>query len=97
MTARTPLEQSIIQDIEQAVMSGDFEATTKMIKSVRPTEPTYEILDKMHQVLNKPTPEWQEQMNKIIDTLEGQKSRLLLQLPRPLLTFHFHNFTAGMT
>nr|WP_088327007.1 hypothetical protein [Bacillus cereus] len=73
MTARTPLEQSIIQDIEQAVMSGDFEAATKMIKSVRPTEPTYEILDKMHQVLNKPIPEWQEQMNKIIDTLEGQK------------------------
>lgn len=73
MTARTPLEQSIIQDIEQAVMSGDFEAATKMIKIVRPTEPTYEILDKMHQVLNKPTPEWQEQMNKIIDTLEGQK------------------------
>ncbi|HDR5269509.1 hypothetical protein E8M24_18810 [Bacillus thuringiensis] len=73
MTARTPLEQSIIQDIEQAVMSGDFEAATKMIKSVRPTDPTYEILDKMHQVLNKPTPEWQEQMNKIIDTLDGQK------------------------
>ncbi|HDR7969500.1 TPA: hypothetical protein QCY14_004892 [Bacillus pacificus] len=79
MTARTPLEQSIIQDIEQAVMSGDFDAATKMIKSVRPTEPTYEILDKMHQVLNKPIPEWQEQMNKIIDTLEGQK----IPLPSP--------------
>lgn len=73
MTARTPLEQSIIQDIEQAVMGGDFEGAARLIKSVRPTEPTYEILDKMHQVLNKPVPEWQEQMNKIIDVLEGKK------------------------